>query len=455
MILLDLRCSLRGFWFSFILIPPFLLACHRTLGAGGKVTLKGAALLCILQAGWANLHGEFLWGLVIAALFAIEGAGCALRSGTLTRADWLTRGALLAALCLACLLTPFGSGLLLGILAESSLVAFRPVSTEWLPFARFAQPLGWSAWILFTALVAAALYLGRRTLSVGCLLLTVFFALLSLRSIRFIGPYALVGIYTAMFHINSAPNLPGIPWWLPRFARVGAAAGFFFLTWSVCTDRFWHWQAELKRFGSGMITSELPVLSSEYLAKTQVEGNFLNDWSYGGFLTWHLFPRILTAEDGRTAPFPPELSQQISAIYRGDAEALRIFDQDYPLDGAVIPWNYGTVTGLLAADPGWALLFIGPHSTVWMKKASIAAQGKPHLELTEPSLREFVVTEPQGVFDSEPWLTYSTFLCRRALVFIRIGRTDFAREIHETMKTANPSEPILIDRVGALLAEAE
>ena len=71
-------------------------------------------------------------------------------------------------------------------------------------------------------------------------------------------------------------------------------------------------------------TSELPVACSRMMREAGLRGNFLNEWHLGDYLIWHNHPQIKVVEDGRTAPFPPDLSRRLIRIFhQGDADALR------------------------------------------------------------------------------------------------------------------------------------
>lgn len=458
LILLDLRCSLRPHWLSYAILPPFLRLAQESLGAGAAVRGRNLLALWLLQVAWTNLHSEFPWGVLISVVMAAEGVARALRQREGRAAAVAGRGVGVVGVVLACLVNPFGLRLPLGILSEFRRVGVRPVSTEWLPFWNFAQPLSWASWIILAALVAGAAWCARRERRAAPLILFGLFAVFSLRSIRFLGPMVLTGLWAGMEYMSVARERCRASTRAQAAAYGLAALAMIGLFWAICTNRLYVWQRELKRFGSGWITSELPADCSDYLRANELSGHFLNDWSYGGFLIWHNGPAVLVAEDGRTAPFPPELSGRLAAAFEGDAEALTQLDATYRLDGAVVPWNSGRLLRLLAGQDDWALLFMGSHSSVWMKRDSLQAQGRTHLALVPPqrggleqaSLRRFVVLDERTARDEEPWLNFATFLYRRAFVFFWIGRADLAREEMAALASAAP-EHVLLERLRKLM----
>jgi hypothetical protein len=442
LILLDLRCLLRGYWLSLIILPVHLRLSQETLGAGARVQWRKFALLWMVQALWSNLHSEFPWGILIAGVFCAEGVLHALRWKR-GRREVAMRLAGFAGTFLASLVNPFGIRLLVGIIAEARLVGLAPVSSEWLPFVHFAQPLGQAAWILLALLVCTTIWWSRRNLSWARIVLFVFFALLSLRSIRFVGPMVLVGMFVGMENMYSARrvfrNVRGIE----RATTALAAIFLIFLFWAICFDRLYLWQAERKRFGFGVMTSEFPVDCSRFIQKRGLRGNFLNSWSTGGYLIWHNWPAIRIAEDGRTSPFPPELSNRMRAVAAGDSGALKRMERTYHIDGAIVPWQYVRMSCLLSARHEWKPLFVGAHSAVWMKEASMVEQGKEHLALNTEKLKSFVVRDVETAFADEPWLSFPDFIYRRTLFFFTIGELDLAREQMDVLKAFVPDHDLL------------
>ncbi|MBN1269896.1 MAG: hypothetical protein JXB04_09925 [Kiritimatiellae bacterium] len=427
LLLLELRSSLRTYLLSFILLPAYCRTAAALTDDRRPASWKTLGALALLQAAWVNLHSEFLWGVLIAALFAAEAAARAGLGQSRSLRGLLLPSAAVICVSTACLVNPFGVGMLSGVAAEAQTVGLRPTSAEWLPFARYAQPLAWTAWAALVVLVGLSFRCARR-FSPARLALFGFFAALSLRSFRFLGPMALTGVFVGMENFSdwTAPADRERHWNI--LASGLASVLLLALFRAICTDRLYHAQRELKRFGLGFITSELPVDCSRFIRENGLQGHFLNDWSYGGYLVWHNGPEVLVAEDGRTAPFPRSLSDQIRAAFQGDAAALERLDSIYALDGAVVPWEAPPLLNLLARQPDWACLFVGMHSSVWMKHSSLRAQEKAGLALARDQMGALVLRDEQAVFEDEPWLTFATALYRRGSFLCAIGELDLARE---------------------------
>ena len=419
--LMELRCLLRGYWLTFIILPIFFRLAHNVFNPSGKPgTWKQVSLLCVIQALWTNLHGEFFWGFLIAGVLAAE------NSIRFVRETGKWKCAIKNALSLVCvflssLINPLGARLHVGIINEARTVALNPSSVEWTPFHEFAQPIGWTALILLTVLTSFSFIASRKNLSLARLSLFIVFTAFTLRSYRFAGITALMGILIGMENLSERSNISE-PEKLKRFAVVFYTSAMLLFCGLTSSNLLYHWQMELKRLGSGVITSEFPSDCSEYLKTNSIRGNFLNSWSAGGYLIWHNWPDILVAADGRTAPFSRELLDHLSRIAIGSSSALEKMEKEYHIDGAVVPWQYARMLRLLSTRSDWQLLFIGDNSTVWMKKKSVHEQHKEHL--IPENLERFIVKDVNTAFKNESWLSFPAYVYRKALFFKCIGRQD-------------------------------
>jgi hypothetical protein len=447
MILLEQRSSFRGYLLSFIMLPIFLRMATSALNVKNPHCYLALAGLAGLQILWTNLHSEFFWGLIIAGALSVDFVVQIILAKPLCWKRLLYPVGVMLLLLACCLVNPFGWQMPLGIIREAGTVALRPVSAEWLPFSRWAQWPGWMAWFSLVILTSMTFMLGRKKISFGRALLFVFFMVLSLRSFRFIGPMALVCVFIGMENMASVqfskPLNRLFNFWIGVVTAL-LLLGFFRV---LSSDRFYHWQRELKRFGTGMLTSEMPVDACAFIRENNIQGNFLNEWTYGGYLIWQNYPAIRVAEDGRTAPFPPALSQEIRSIFEGNGAALDRFDQQYSLNGAVVPWYAGQLQQLLGGRPDWLPIFVGAHSSVWLKRPDIEGVKPTDILVTDPAtFAKWIIVDPQQAFNDEPWLTFPTAVYRRGLFFIRAGFKAEARLQMNVLK-AHDAQHVLYQRL--------
>jgi len=456
-VLLELRINLRGYWLSYLLWPIVLTCAQRAFSSWRS--WRSFLPLWGLQILWTNLHSEFFWGVLIAGFFAAESCLVALIRRRGAR-HVLVPLLGVSGMAVACCCNPFFARLPLGVISEARLVALRPVSSEWLGFATFSRPLSWTALCVFAGLVLASFVEAR----VRCrhrsnhqfwwsrLTLFVLLIAVGLHSIRFVGPLVLAGVVfaTQNWRLGRKESLP----WGSRQRLVGLVVvlALVGVLWATCTDRLFHWQGELKRFGFGMLTSEMPVAASRFLAAEGLGGNFLTLWSDGNYLIWHNAGRVKVAEDGRTAPFPVQLSERLRALYAGDQQALAQLDGRYEIDGAVVPWYCWKLHRLLSRTPQWRLLFVGPYASVWMKEPSAVSQCSAQRLAELAHLERFLIKDAQAAWDEEQWLSFAGALYRRASVFAAVGRTDLVAELMTTARRNEVEDPVLDQLFATVLA---
>lgn len=424
LILIDLRIMLRAYWFTLILLPVFLRLTTKIFSEN-DYSPRNIGLLCAIGVAWTNLHGEFFWGWACAGIFFADNIIRSIRRKTQS-SQLIKAGSCLMLLLLSSLINPLGLNLITGLITEARLVAVHTSSTEWMPFAFVAQPLTWSAWIMLFLLTSFSIRQSGRRLSIPLLTIFIAFALLSQYSMRFIGIFTVASVFIAMEHGQHIKIHKTSEKIAAGLAPVLNILACLTIIWTVSLGWFYNWQAEQKMFGCGIITSEFPVKSSEFLKNNNIKGNFINSWTHGGYLIWHNWPGILIAEDGRTSPFPAQLSSCLKAVSDGDEKAFSAFTKDYAPDGAIVPWQYTGMLSMLSARPDWHLLFAGPNSSVWMNTQSLTNQNKQHLAVNTEQMEKFIVPDAETSWKQEPYLSYWEHSNRMAVFFASIGRKDLA-----------------------------
>lgn len=136
-----------------VLVMPVMIVWANGLLTASERREAPSFWLLPLMALWANLHGSFLFGLVLAGAFALDAMWNALPAQRLALAlRWAAFG--IAALA-ACCVTPYGWGSILASLKILGLGELLNLIVEWRP-ANFSQidPFGLS----ILGLIGAALY---------------------------------------------------------------------------------------------------------------------------------------------------------------------------------------------------------------------------------------------------------------------------------------------------------
>ena len=300
MVLAAARLTVRPHLFSYLMIAAFLLLLAGRR-AGRRIPLWA---FVPLQVGWANLHGSFLLGPAIVGLASIGEA--------IERRDEARRlGILAAVLLIACVVNPYGLGLL-SFPFQLTGSGFMNEIYEWRPpfgssYAESYMARYYVMWIaLGTAVLVSGLVAARRRRSLPPaglfpLLLFVVFLALSLRMNRAVTDFALV-------------TLPGLAGWLtwlagPRLARLDDPRIRlpFVMATSVALVGLASWfmlngypfrPGDSRPFGFG-ISGNTPILAADYLEANSVRGNVFNTYGTGPYLIYRLYPAIRVAMDSR------------------------------------------------------------------------------------------------------------------------------------------------------------
>ena len=213
-LLLATHLFLRPHLFTLLLAAGWPLLLRRS-GGRGAGRLRTIALLVALQILWANLHGGFVVGILLAAVHA---AGEAWKERKLTSA-----AALPPVLALSALVNPYGARLY-DLVGSFSDPAFRRFIVEWQ--SPFTSPFRLSAlfWVYIAWLAALALgaYLAWRRGRTEAVLSIALFAALSLVSRRHM---SLLAVVTAPMVAAAAASIPVRELPAARPGRLRAWAG--------------------------------------------------------------------------------------------------------------------------------------------------------------------------------------------------------------------------------------
>jgi hypothetical protein len=295
---------------------------------------------------WANVHIEFVDGLLVLGLAWVEAIVARWWTGAQTRLRPIRLGGVLLASALATLINPYGwrvysvvfdytsrlatQGGALNMVSELQAIPFRDI-TDFL--------------ILLLALGSAAALAWRRHFSMFESALLVFAAVLSFRSQRDVWVMATVAAAIIASTITSRQKAPSR---LPKFAAgltvVVAAVAIFagFRVMHVGNPEL-HTQ----------IVNSLPARAVEVIEANGYAGPLYNDYNWGGYLIWSL--RMPVSIDGRAAFYGDKSIDRSAATWNANPD----WASDPALTSArlvVGPVNSALVQ-LLRMDPHFKLVF--------------------------------------------------------------------------------------------------
>lgn len=318
-----------------ILVLPIMLAWANGLMTASESRTAPSFWLLPLLALWANLHGGFVFGLVLAGGFALDALWNAERAQRMSLAlRWAVFG--IAALAAACA-TPYGWGSILAARKILDLGELLHLIYEWMP-ANFSKFGPFEAAIL--ALIGGALYSGVRLTPprIALVLGLLHMALAHVRNVEIFAlllPIVVVAPVATQFALRPAWS-----------ARSGVPAGL--LATVVILLGGWTWLLSANA-GFAPPESQSPAAAVDAL-KAQNSKRVLNDLPFGGYLIWREIPVFV---DGRAELYGEAFDV---AYYR----AMQLKDVSGFLD-MLKTWNIDAVlltphtpaVGLLDNIGGW------------------------------------------------------------------------------------------------------
>jgi len=255
---------------SYALFTVFLYLLER-----GRSRPRLWCWLPVLMLVWVNMHASFVMGL---GLVALELAWAVRDAAMLKRLAVVFASTLLAAL-----VNPHGIHLAVYSLTQASSHVMRENIVEWAS-PDFKSIYGIAMALFLFVIVFRVL---RSPFSRGqdiALLAVLTYMFLS--SVRY-APYLLLwGAAANGFLTPSARQPARVPWWL---AGVTAAAVVGLVAVLLPP-------ASLQ---AGVSQKDFPVEIVDYMATNPPDGHLFNDYGWGGYLIWRLWPQTRVFIDGR------------------------------------------------------------------------------------------------------------------------------------------------------------
>jgi hypothetical protein len=313
---------------------------------------------------WANLHGGFVAGLGVIALFVA--------ARTLAgRPPWhlCVAGAVAAA---ATLVNPYG--LQYWRYLARALSMTRPYIVEWMPvYHRLLEPVYWDSQTLvrdalrlvFIGLTLLAVIGARSRYWPGVLILVVT-GYLGLRHLKHLPLLAIAGIAFVPAHLTPLleRTLAGLRVRLDgrrRLARSVAGAGCGLLAALLVVDL-----VVLTPWVPIVSARAYPVEAVDFLRVNAVRGNLATPFDWGQYVLWKLHPAVKVSFDGRyETVYPEEVATDNFNFIRGEGDWRRLLTR-HPTD-MVLVGRLHPVAPLMAVEPGWTLVHQDPIGLVYVR----------------------------------------------------------------------------------------
>jgi hypothetical protein len=253
----------------FVLELDILMQARKTGKTGELFWLP------LLFALWANLHIQFVVGLLVMAMALGESVLAHLGSGIERRINPIRLGAISVACILATLINPYGWRIyaVARDLASQHGVMDKVSELKAIPF-RGIQDYG----VLFLALAAAGVVARARRLQLFEIALLAFAVLVSFRSLRDIWVVVVVAsaILASGIHGDARNQFQLKAWTVPIIAVATCLVIFLGFRLLGVNNQFL--DAELAK--------SLPVHAVEFVKKSGLTGPIYDDYSWGGYFIW-------------------------------------------------------------------------------------------------------------------------------------------------------------------------
>ena len=312
--------------------------------------------LPVLFAIWANVHIQFIDGLLVLGLVLAEAVAARWWAAARTKLDagWMA-AAMLASL-LATLINPYGWHLYKTAYELSSQpgVMDHIAELQSIPF-RFLSDYC----VLFLALGAAAVLAWRREIKVFEAVFLIFAAYLSFRSRRdlWIVVTAAAAIVAAGLD-HSEPGEVNVrrDWFTSPIAALATALIIGVGMLSMHVDN--------RSLGT-KLEQDMPVRAVAFVKDQGYEGPIYNDYGWGGYLMWGL--RRPVSIDGRAGVQGTERIDRYGATW--NAEPTWQEDPELKQAGVVIGPVKAPLTQILRMDPRFRLAFEDKVAAVFVPSA--------------------------------------------------------------------------------------
>lgn len=325
---------------------------------------RRGVILCWLipiQVLWCNLHGGFVAGLGLIALYAV-GEG-------IVNHRFVPHIVVLLVATAATLINPYGFDYWTYIV--QAIMLPRPDITEWMSIPE-AVGRGMFAHVsaLFIGLAFVSLFLIVRSSKrdpTDILVLTVT-AFLGFRSIRHTILFFLAfGAYTPILFSERMNSLECCLKPRKAMRRILRSAmtlmGLFFIVLAFFSFRhfLYHPSLDLRT-----PPSYYPVKALQWMAEHQWEGHVLPHFEWGEFIIWRCYPACRVSMDGRLeTAYHEDLQKEYSDFLHG-RDGWETFLAKYPHDMVLI--KAGTRTdALMRGHPEWRLEHVDDLSVLFLR----------------------------------------------------------------------------------------
>jgi len=284
------------------------------------------AWLCIFPV-WVNLHGGFVVGIGLLALYALERA--------LYRQPVRHLLFLLAGTVVEVFINPFGPALASYVVR--ALAMSRPHIHEWRPV--WVYGFWWTTVFLAAIAIAAYAVVKIRVRCAPGLLMVIAAAIQATLHCKLMPLFAIAWISHVPAYIQRTP----VGQFIARFTQRRFA--FVLSAWLLVTTIYLadavRWQFWRLRVPQIATTYAYPVGAVQYLREQRFVGNLMVPFTQGAYVSWKLFPAVKVSVDSRyEVAYSDALVDRAFRFYAAEPgweETLRAYPTDLVLVPRIMP----------------------------------------------------------------------------------------------------------------------
>lgn len=348
-ICMQLRFEHRPEVISYFFLMLFIFLGERVWTETGWSKVKLLALL-VSQVIWANSHGYFVLGPVIAGLMVWRAGGRSKEVAGLT-----------LGLLVLTLVSPFGyknweSVWLYMQLGRETAEFNSELMAPSFSFSYFPNLIFWISWFA-TLVMGVATFVKRRDWVLA--LMVAVGLLLSAQAIRNMPLlFLLTPLVWRGWKLSTA-----FAFYL-RPASFLLAAVLLFLSGSVISGHYHRWVGSLASFGIKLEGASYPIQATKYLKEIGFKGRLFCDSYDGGYLEYHL-EGVTVAGDSYFAD--SEVTKRFFAAIRSP-QFLQQVDSQVGFDGFLINIENLEVMDMLLSRPSMVVVHADSHRALFLRQ---------------------------------------------------------------------------------------
>lgn len=374
MVVANYRFHFRPELFALVFFLLLLLVLTSYRARSDWRTLAWAAPIAVL---WANCHGSFLVGPVLASIFACGEAAESYRRGAgqpprerVARAArmGMPYAATAAVMAVCSLANPLGFELLRFALTLSASEVTRAFIEEWRPTLSAGFMSRWPFKLFIGAVVATigVLIVHRRRATITDLLLFGAFGLLAFQRTRFIVFFGYVALVVCARLIAQAPRRK-----LLERATLVAASGLAGIGIALAVQFGNVWGAFPYMAPSSNFTE--PMI--DRLSRPSMRGNVFNSYELGAELIYRTYPRLRPSMDSRIDSYGDRYFLLQDQLLR-DEPLLRDFVTDFDIRYMLLLWrDFEFIKKMKGLQREWAVDFADQKMVLLARRNAVTTAG--------------------------------------------------------------------------------